>query len=116
MYRRWVSLGLSAALLAAGFAFGHAKLLGTVPAADAQLAGPPPSLILTFNENVRLGVLKVTTAGHEVPVTIDRNAAPASTVTIQLPRLAAGKYDVQWSALTASDGHAVKGAYSFVIR
>jgi methionine-rich copper-binding protein CopC len=112
----WASLGLGAALLAAGHAFGHAKLLGSDPAADAKLAAAPPSLILRFNENVRLAVLKLTTAGHEVPVTIDRNAAAADTVTVQLPRLAAGTYDVQWSALTASDGHAVKGGYSFVIK
>ncbi|MGA2188264.1 MAG: copper resistance CopC family protein [Steroidobacteraceae bacterium] len=115
MRRPWASLGLGAALLAAGPAFGHARLLGTVPAADARLTAPPPSLILRFNENVRLGVLKLTTAGREVPVTIERNAAPAEMVTVPLPRLAAGKYDVQWSALTDSDGHAVKGGYSFVI-
>jgi methionine-rich copper-binding protein CopC len=113
---KWASWGVCAALFAVGPAFGHAKLLGTVPAADAQLAGPPSSLTLTFNENVRLAVLKLKTAGHEVPVTVDRDATAASSVTIPLPPLAAGRYDVQWSVLTTSDGHAVNGVYSFVIR
>ena len=104
------------ALLAMGPAFGHAKLLGSSPAAGAEVTGSPPSLTLTFNENVRLGVLKLTTAGHAVPVAIDPNPASARVITITLPRLTAGTYEVQWSALTPSDGHVVKGRYTFVIR
>ena len=110
------SLALCAAALAMGPAFGHAKLLGSSPAAGAEISGSPPSLTLTFNENVRLGVLKLTTAGHAVPVAIDPSPAPARVITIALPPLTAGTYDVQWSALTPSDGHVVKGTYTFVIR
>jgi copper resistance protein C len=109
-------LALCAAMLAAGPVFGHAKLLGSSPAAGAELTGSPPSLTLTFNENVRLGVLKLTTAGHAVPLALDPNPASARVVTIMLPTLTAGTYDVQWSALTPSDGHVVKGRYTFVIR
>jgi methionine-rich copper-binding protein CopC len=116
MRRKQALLWSCAALLLAGPVFGHAKLIGTSPAADVQLTVPPASLTLTFNEIVRLAVLKLWTAGHEVPLTIDRSASPASTVTIALPPLAAGKYEVQWSALTPSDGHVVKGGYSFVVR
>src|SRR5438034_814045 len=94
------SLALCAAVLAAGPAFGHAKLLRSSPAAGAEIPGSPPSLTLTFNENVRLGVLKLTTAGHAVPVAIDSSTAPARVITIALPPLAPGTYDVQWSALT----------------
>jgi methionine-rich copper-binding protein CopC len=110
------SLALCAGLLAMGPAFGHAKLLESSPAAGAEITGSPPSLILTFNENVRLGVLKLTTAGHAVPLVIDPNPASARMITIMLPPLTAGSYDVQWSALTPSDGHVVKGRYTFVIR
>ena len=109
-------LAVCAALLAAGPAFGHAKLLNSSPAAGSEVAQSPRSLTLTFNENVRLGVLKLTTAGHVVPVAIDPNAAPARAIRIMLPALTAGSYDVQWSALTPSDGHVVKGRYTFVIR
>jgi methionine-rich copper-binding protein CopC len=111
-----ISSGACATLLAAGPVFGHAKLLSTSPAAQAQLTQSPPSLTLTFNENVRLAVLKLTTGGHDVPLVIDRNAAAAPSVTIAVPPLAAGTYEVQWSALTPSDGHVVKGTYSFAIR
>ena len=109
-------LALCAAVLATGPAYGHARLLGSSPAADAELTGSPPSLTLTFNENVRLGVLKLTTAGHAVPVVIDPSPASARVITIKLPPLRAGAYEVQWSALTPSDGHVVKGRYTFVIR
>jgi copper resistance protein C len=107
---------LCAGLLAMSPAFGHAKLLESSPAAGAEITGSPPSLTLSFNENVRLGVLKLSTAGHAVPVVIDPNPAAARVITIKLPPLPVGAYDVQWSALTPSDGHVVKGRYSFVIR
>jgi methionine-rich copper-binding protein CopC len=110
------SFALCAGLLTVGPAFGHAKLLESSPAPGAEIAGSPPALTLTFNENVRLGVLKLTTAGHAVPLLIDPNPAAARVITIKLPPLTAGAYDVQWSALTPSDGHVVKGASSFVIR
>jgi methionine-rich copper-binding protein CopC len=115
MQRRWVFFGFCAALLA-GVAAGHARLLGEVPAAGAELDASPAALTLRFNEKVRLAVLTLTAAGREIPLAVDRNAAPAATVSVGLPRLAAGHYDVQWSALTDSDGHVVKGAYSFVVR
>ena len=110
------ALALCAGLLAMSPAFGHAKLLESSPAAGAEITGSPPALTLTFNENVRLGVLKLTTAGHAVPLAIDSNPASARVITIKLPPLTSGKYEVQWSALTPSDGHVVKGTYSFVIR
>jgi methionine-rich copper-binding protein CopC len=104
-----------AAMLLAGPALGHAKLLRTLPAADAQLPAAPPSLTLTFNENVRLAVLTLTADGKTIPVTVDRNLPPAPQVSVPLPALTAGKYQVQWSALSAADGHVTKGTFSFVI-
>ena len=58
--------GLFTVLLLAGPVFGHAKLLGMVPAADAQLSSAPHFLTLTFNEPVRLAVLKISAAEHDV--------------------------------------------------
>jgi len=104
-----------AALLLAGPADAHAKLRSAVPAADAELAAAPQTLTLTFNENVRLAVLTLSTAGKDIPLTLDRNAAAAPQVSVPLPPLAAGKYQVQWSALSPDDGHVVKGSYWFTI-
>lgn len=110
------AVGMSAAVLAASVAFGHARLLSTTPPADAQLQSAPKSLTLRFNENVRLAVLKIAAGDHIVPVSLEVAAPPARIVTVALPPLAAGTYAVQWSALTPSDGHVVKGTYSFVVR
>jgi methionine-rich copper-binding protein CopC len=112
---KWIG-SLCGAVLLAGPVFGHAKLLSTLPAADAQLSSAPAALTLTFNENVKLAMLKLVTAGHAVPLTLDHAAAAAPSVTVALPPLLAGKYEVQWSALTPSDGHVVKGGYSFIVR
>jgi methionine-rich copper-binding protein CopC len=102
-------------MILAGPAFGHAKLRSTVPAADAQLTQAPKSVTLTFNENVRLAVLSVAADGREIPVAVDRNAPAASQVTVTLPALTPGKYQVRWSVLAADDGHATQGTFSFTI-
>jgi methionine-rich copper-binding protein CopC len=98
-----------------GPAFGHAKLLATVPSADAQLQAAPKTLSLSFNEEVHLAVLTLTAAGKDVPLAVDRAAPAASQVSVALPPLPAGKYQVQWSALSADDGHVSKGTFSFTV-
>ena len=113
--RKMALLGLLAAVAFGAPAFGHAKLLLSSPAADAQVTGSPAALTLTFNEPVRLSMLKLSTGGRDIPLAIDRVAAGTATVTVKLPALAAGKYEVQWSALTLDDGHVVKGGYSFSV-
>jgi copper resistance protein C len=105
----------AAAMLSPITTFAHAKLLGTSPAAGAQLDAAPKVLTLRFDEDVQLAVLKLSVGGADVPVPFDRSAAAASQVSIALPNLSAGSYRVQWSALTADDGHVVKGTFSFVV-
>jgi methionine-rich copper-binding protein CopC len=113
--RKMALLSFLAALMIGAPAFGHAKLLLSAPAADAQVTGSPATLTLSFNEPVRLAMLKLSTGGRDIPLTIDRAAAGTATVTVKLPALAAGKYAVLWSALTLDDGHVVKGGYSFSV-
>lgn len=93
----------------------HAKLLSTSPAAGAELAAAPKVLTLDFNESVKLAVLKVSSAGKDIVVPYDGGASE-SHVAVPLPALAAGTYQVRWSALTVDDGHVVKGSFSFVIK
>lgn len=104
-----------AGLILAAPVFGHAKLRSTMPIADARLEVAPKSLTLSFNEDVRLAILTLTASGKDVPVAVDRSAPATSQVTVALPALAIGKYQVQWRALSADDGHVVKGMFSFSI-
>jgi methionine-rich copper-binding protein CopC len=96
-------------------AIAHAKLLHTTPATGAQLATAPKALTLTFNEAVRLAVLRLSVGGRDIPVTLDRSAPAGAEVSVPLPALGAGIYEVQWSALTVDDGHVVKGTFSFTV-
>jgi methionine-rich copper-binding protein CopC len=108
-------MAITAVMLLAGPASGHARLLHTVPPADAQLQAAPTSLTLNFNENVRLAVVTLTSGGKNIPITVDRTAPAAQQVSVPLPALNAGTYQVAWSALSTDDGHVTKGTFSFVI-
>ena len=94
--------------------WAHARLLATSPAAGADLKAAPPALTLDFNESVQLAVLTLSADGRQIPVPYDRGATGAH-VSVALPVLAPGTYQVRWSALTVDDGHVVKGSFSFVI-
>jgi methionine-rich copper-binding protein CopC len=104
-----------AGMILAGLALGHAKLRSSSPPDDAQLQRAPESLTLNFNENVRLAVLTLTGDGKEIPLKLDRNAAAAPEVTVRLPPLSDGRYQVHWSALSPDDGHVTRGTLSFTI-
>jgi len=110
----FLSALLSSALGISGLAWGHARLQGTVPAAGATVSAPK-SLTLKFDEEVRLAVLTVTSAGKTVPVKVDPGAAAAREVSVALPALAPGVCEVAWSALSSGDGHVVKGRFSFTV-
>ena len=110
----WLACIAAGALLPLAV-LAHAKLLSTAPATDEQLAAAPKQLTLRFNEAVQIGVLKLSAGGKDIPITLDRGAAAAATVTVALPALVPATYRVQWSALTVDDGHVVKGTFSFVV-
>jgi methionine-rich copper-binding protein CopC len=104
-----------AGMLLTGAASGHARLRSSNPPDEAHLRASPKSLTLTFNVNVQLAVLTLTSGGKVIPLKVDRGAAAAAQATISLPPLADGRYQVQWSALSADDGHVTKGTLSFTV-
>jgi methionine-rich copper-binding protein CopC len=63
----------------------------------------------------RWSLKRLTLAGHRIPVAIDRALKPAATISVNLPALAPGQYRVEWSAMSAQDGHIMKGALTFTI-
>jgi hypothetical protein len=116
MVKHWLpALTAAGMILAAGPVFAHAKLRSSIPAADAQLQLAPKSLTLNFGEKVRLAVLTLTADGKDIPVSVDRSAPAAPQVTVALPALAVGTYQVRWSALSIDDGHVSKGTFAFSI-
>jgi methionine-rich copper-binding protein CopC len=111
-----ILLALAAAgAIAAGPAAAHAKLQRSLPDNGAKVTAAPNTLTLWFNESVQLAALSVSTHGKPIPVNIDRAAVAAATVTVPLPALAPGDYEVRWNALSPSDGHVTKGSLVFTI-
>ena len=109
-------LGLSlCGLLAAGPCQAHAHLLSSTPADNAQLSEAPKTLSLKFSEAAQIALLKLLTAGKEIPIPLDKSAKPGQSYTLTLPPLAPGSYTVQWTAVSADDGHVTKGTFKFSI-
>jgi methionine-rich copper-binding protein CopC len=102
-------------IIAAGPAFGHAKLLNSSPPANALLTDSPKTLTLTFSEAAQLGVLRLSSSGKDIPLVLDRGAKAASSITVALPALEPGTYEIEWTALAADDGHVTKGRFSFTV-
>jgi copper resistance protein C len=109
-----LALALGGAIMS-GPCMAHAKLESSSPAKDAHLTEAPKALTLTFNEAAQLAVLKLTSGGKEIPITIDKNAKASPSFTFPLPVLAPGSYTVQWTAVAADDGHVTKGSFAFSI-
>ena len=106
---------MAMALTWAGLCFAHAHLQSSTPASNARLAHAPSTLTLNFSEEAQLAVLKLSSAGDAIPVAIDRSMKPSTTITVALPALKAGKYDVLWTAIAHDDGHVSKGSFSFSV-
>jgi copper transport protein len=93
-------------------ALAHAVLLGSEPAADAELAEAPGEVVLRFNEPISLVTVRLldatgTAVGSE-PVARD------DSVILPLPPLADGSYIVTWRVIS-TDSHPVGGSFRFSI-
>ena len=105
-------------LLAAVFpplAHAHARLIHSVPAAGAVVAGPPVAVQLVFDDEVSVG------PGNEVVRNGFGSAlggAPlANGRQLVLPLRAGlpdGDYSVRWSVIS-NDGHIVQGVFAFAV-
>jgi copper resistance protein C len=104
------------ALLATLPAHAHTRLLESTPADGSTLQAAPRQLQLVYSEAARLTALTIQAAGEAAP----RKLAPlppqaAAKFTIDLPPLAAGRYQLKWRALS-DDHHVAAGTISFVVR
>ena len=115
MIKKLLSALVAVGAIAATPAFAHAKLQESSPANGAQVAEPPATLSMSFNEEIRLAVVSITTGGKVVPVAIDHEAKPARSVVLRLPALGPGACEIRWSAMSLADGHVIKGVLSFTV-
>ena len=109
----------SACLLVAGQAFAHAHLKSAVPAPDSVVKPAPTELDLTFTEGLNLKFSGVKITGpQDLAVEIGKATLTDGDTTLVVPfadALAAGRYKVEWRALSA-DGHKSKGEFGFTVQ
>jgi copper transport protein len=111
---------LLAIVLAPASAGAHAGLTASDPAAGADLGASPTVVRLTFSEQPEASLSQVRLLGADGS---EIGAAPASVpaddpLTLELPvgRLAKGLYTVDYDVVSAVDGHATGGSYTFGVR
>lgn len=101
-------------------AFAHAHLKDQLPAEGAAVEQTPESITLNFSEGIEVNFAKVKVTGPNGNVVktgkpeLDPNNDTKVIVPIE-SKLAAGKYDVNWSVVSV-DGHKTKGEYSFTVK
>jgi len=117
--KRAPALILIACLTSASPALAHAHLNAESPPADGVLAASPPTLSLNFSEGLEIVLSGVILKGQDGRV-ISTGAAvltPNDDKKITVPlngALSAGRYTVEWHALSR-DGHATHGCYKFAV-
>ena len=103
----------------AGQAFAHANLKVETPAANSTVASPE-QLILKFSEGleIKFTTVKVTGPDGKAAATGAPSLDPSDNTSLIVPvngSLAAGKYKVDWHAVS-TDTHKTQGTYSFTVK
>lgn len=103
--------------LAASTSLAHAKLVSSSPAAGEVVTASPTSIELRFSVRVQSGMSSMAVKG---PSGEDVSAGPVveadqgKELSVSLPRLDAGTYQVVWRALSADD-HMIEGSFEFTV-
>jgi copper resistance protein C len=108
-----VLLSLPLAVLAAGPASAHTKLVSSNPANAAALVGPPTQIVLTFNEEPK-SVTSVRAQSTDGPlVALGEPVLDGKTVTVSWPQdQAPGLFRLVY-VLVSDDGDPVEGPLLF---
>ena len=110
---------LTAVLVWSPATLAHTRFLMSEPAPDDKLATPPETVQLWFSHPVEADFsrIEVTDSGGKRVDNKDvaRDADDAKVLRVTLPTLSSGKYQVNWTAVSA-DGHRVKGTFSFSVQ
>lgn len=127
MTKRWASAGLVivTVVAVAGVIFGvripvasaHARLVASVPTANAVLETAPVRILLDFDEDIETSLASIRLydqRGAEHPVGDARRAGDASVIAADVSGLGSGAFVVVWRVASV-DGHVVDGAFAFQV-
>jgi methionine-rich copper-binding protein CopC len=115
-----IKLSSSLALVVfASSAFAHAKLQNSTPANGSTVSPAPSELRFEYNEAVEpaLSSVKVLGPGSQEATAYKTQGAndDDKVLLIKVPKLAAGAYRADWSAV-GHDGHHMKGTVKFTVK
>jgi methionine-rich copper-binding protein CopC len=110
---------LALTLAAAGDAWAHAELEASTPQKNAVLKTAPTEVAIDFSEEVnpKLSRIVVKNAQGKQVDKADGHVASdnAKHFSVDLNPLQAGVYSVQWTSVSADDGHKESGTFKFTI-
>jgi methionine-rich copper-binding protein CopC len=111
-----MSKGLVAAALLSlmAVAQAHTHLKEATPAEGSTVKASPESITLTFSEAARLTALTIQKEGGDEQKLAPLPAESAAKVTVPAPKLAPGKYTVNWRVVSA-DNHIMSGKLHFTV-
>jgi copper transport protein len=111
-----VLAGLLFALLSPQAALGHAALRSSDPSPNAFLQRAPGQVTLSFTEPIdsKSSSIQILDAAGQ-PIATDAVSVSGSNMTVPLPALKAGIYNVLWANVSRIDGHAIRGSFPFTV-
>ena len=119
---RWLVavFALGALLLAApSAAQAHAELVLESPAPGSGLAQAPAAVVIKFSERLNLTLSRIEVldaSGADVGSgPTEAVAGDSQALRRPLGLLPTGQYTVRWTSVSALDGHALRGSYSFAV-
>jgi copper transport protein len=94
----------------------HAALRSSDPGANAFLQRAPARVTLTFTEPIdsRSSTIQVLDAQGSLVETATP-AVSGVTMSVELPQIGPGIYNVLWGNVSRIDGHAIKGSFPFTV-
>ena len=100
-------------------ASAHTRFLMSDPAPDDTLSTPPQAVQLWFSHPVEADFSRIEVTdsnGQRIDnKDLARDADDPKVLRVTLPALSSGKYQVNWTAVSA-DGHRVKGTFHFSVQ
>jgi methionine-rich copper-binding protein CopC len=110
---------VTALLIAATAAFGHAELATVTPADKSTVQGSPTEIVMTFVQNLDPAKSSIVVVDSANKVVVKGGTVPAGQkremdLAITTP-LAAGTYTIRWTTISTEDGETARGTTTFTV-
>jgi methionine-rich copper-binding protein CopC len=111
------ALAVFVVLATSASVWAHAKMTESVPKDGATVPAGLSSVDLRFSKPMRLTLVRIHNAetDADVPVNSELPKTFVEEATLSIEPLAAGAYEVHWTAVS-QDGHVMKGGFGFTVR